>query len=57
MISDATVEGVANGYTELSFNTGGNKEGYGGSTAALSDPKFADEVLEHGIQNALVFLR
>jgi len=24
---------------------------------ALSDPKFADEVLEHGIQNALVFLR
>jgi len=38
----ATVEGVANGYTELSFNTGGNKEGYGGSTAALSDPKFRD---------------
>ena len=28
----ATVEGVANGYTELTFNTGGNKEGYGGST-------------------------
>jgi hypothetical protein len=24
---------------------------------ALSDPKFADEVLEQGIQNALVFLR
>lgn len=24
---------------------------------AVSDPKFADEVLEHGIQNALVFLR
>jgi TetR/AcrR family transcriptional repressor of nem operon len=23
----------------------------------LSDPEFADEVLEHGIQNALVFLR
>jgi len=38
----ATVEGVANGYTELSFNTGGNKEGYGGSTAALTDPKFRD---------------
>jgi peptide/nickel transport system substrate-binding protein len=38
----ATVEGAANGYTELSFNTGGNKEGYGGSTAALSDPAFRD---------------
>ena len=38
----ATVEGVANGYTELSFNTGGNKEGYGGSTAALTDPAFRD---------------
>ena len=25
-----------NGYTELSFNTGGNKKGYGGSTSALS---------------------
>jgi TetR/AcrR family transcriptional regulator, transcriptional repressor for nem operon len=24
---------------------------------AVSDPKFADEILEHGIQNALVFLR
>jgi hypothetical protein len=24
---------------------------------ALSDPKSADEVLEHGLQNALVFLR
>jgi peptide/nickel transport system substrate-binding protein len=38
----ATVEGVANGYTELSFNTGGNKTGYGGSTAALTDPAFRD---------------
>jgi peptide/nickel transport system substrate-binding protein len=38
----AVVEGVANGYTELSFNTGGNKEGYGGSTSALSDPAFRD---------------
>lgn len=37
-----TVEGIANGYTELSFNTGGNQEGYGGSTAALSDPAFRD---------------
>jgi peptide/nickel transport system substrate-binding protein len=37
-----TVEGFANGYTELSFNTGGNKEGYGGSTSALSDPAFRD---------------
>ncbi|HET9522051.1 MAG TPA: ABC transporter substrate-binding protein [Candidatus Limnocylindrales bacterium] len=36
------VEGVSNGYTELSFNTGGTKEGYGGSTSALSDVKFRD---------------
>jgi peptide/nickel transport system substrate-binding protein len=38
----ATVEGFANGYTELSFNTGGTKEGYGGSTPALSDVAFRD---------------
>ncbi|HEU0235346.1 MAG TPA: ABC transporter substrate-binding protein [Candidatus Limnocylindrales bacterium] len=38
----AVVEGIANGYTELSFNTGGNSEGYGGRTAALSDPAFRD---------------
>jgi peptide/nickel transport system substrate-binding protein len=38
----ATVEGVANGYTELSFNTGGNKKGYGGSTSALADVAFRD---------------
>ena len=38
----ATVEGIANGYTELSFNTGGTKEGYGGSTPALSDVAFRD---------------
>ena len=37
-----TVEGLANGYTELSFNTGGNKKDYGGSTAALSDVAFRD---------------
>jgi peptide/nickel transport system substrate-binding protein len=37
-----TVEGIANGYTELSFNTGGTKEGYGGSTPALSDVAFRD---------------
>jgi peptide/nickel transport system substrate-binding protein len=37
-----TVEGFANGYTELAFNTGGNKKGYGGSTSALSDPAFRD---------------
>ena len=37
-----TVEGVANGYSELSFNTGGNKKGYGGSTSALSDVAFRD---------------
>jgi peptide/nickel transport system substrate-binding protein len=36
------VEGLANGYSELSFNTGGTKEGYHGSTAALSDPAFRD---------------
>jgi peptide/nickel transport system substrate-binding protein len=38
----AVVEGVANGYTELSFNTGGNKAGYGGSTSALADVAFRD---------------
>jgi peptide/nickel transport system substrate-binding protein len=38
----ATVEGISNGYTELSFNTGGNSEGYGGSTSALADPAFRD---------------
>ena len=37
-----TVEGIANGYTELSFNTGGKKKGYGGSTTALSDVAFRD---------------
>jgi peptide/nickel transport system substrate-binding protein len=37
-----TVEGIANGYTELSFNTGGTKDGYGGSTSALSDVAFRD---------------
>ncbi|HET9456494.1 MAG TPA: ABC transporter substrate-binding protein [Candidatus Limnocylindrales bacterium] len=36
------VEGIANGYTELSINTGGNNEGYGGRTAALSDVAFRD---------------
>lgn len=38
----ATVEGISNGYTELSFNTGGNSPGYGGSTSALADPAFRD---------------
>ncbi|MEA2519633.1 MAG: peptide/nickel transport system substrate-binding protein [Chloroflexota bacterium] len=38
----ATVEGVANGYTELAWNTGGNKKGYAGSTSALSDVAFRD---------------
>jgi peptide/nickel transport system substrate-binding protein len=37
-----TVQGIANGYTELSFNTGGNKKGYGGSTSALTDIAFRD---------------
>jgi peptide/nickel transport system substrate-binding protein len=45
-----TVEGLANGYTELSFNTGGNKKGYGGSTAALSDVAFRD-ALGYAIDN------
>jgi peptide/nickel transport system substrate-binding protein len=45
-----TVEGVANGYTELSFNTGGTKKGYGGSTAALSDVAFRD-ALGYAIDN------
>jgi peptide/nickel transport system substrate-binding protein len=35
-------EGYANGYTYLSFNTGGNKEGFHGSTSALEDQKFRD---------------
>lgn len=38
----ATVEGIANGYSELSFNTKGNAEGYGGSTSALADVAFRD---------------
>ena len=46
----ATVEGISNGYTELSFNTGGTKDGYGGSTAALSDPAFRD-ALGYAIDN------
>jgi peptide/nickel transport system substrate-binding protein len=52
-----TVEGFANGYTELSFNTGGTgRDGqeYGGSTPALSDPAFRD-ALGYAIDtNALV---
>jgi peptide/nickel transport system substrate-binding protein len=35
-------EGYANGYTYLSFNTGGTKEGYKGSTSALEDQAFRD---------------
>ena len=34
------VEGISNGYSEIAFNTKGNTEGYGGSTSALTDPKF-----------------
>ena len=45
------VEGFANGYTYLSFNTKGNTEGYGGSTSALIDPKFRD-ALGYAIDNA-----
>jgi peptide/nickel transport system substrate-binding protein len=36
------VEGFANGYTYLSFNTRGNAEGYNGSTSALADVAFRD---------------
>jgi peptide/nickel transport system substrate-binding protein len=36
------VVGLANGYSELAFNTKGNADGYGGSTAALTDIKFRD---------------
>lgn len=36
------VEGFANGYSYLSFNTKGNSEGYGGSTSALTDVAFRD---------------
>jgi peptide/nickel transport system substrate-binding protein len=48
------VEGLANGYSELSFNTGGNKEGYGGSTSALSDIAFRDALGYAIDQEALV---
>jgi len=37
-----TVAGISNGYSEIAFNTKGNTEGYGGSTSALTDPKFRD---------------
>jgi peptide/nickel transport system substrate-binding protein len=36
------VEGISNGYSEIAFNTKGNTDGYGGSTSALTDPKFRD---------------
>ena len=36
------VQGIANGYAELSFNTGGIQKGYHGSTSALSDAAFRD---------------
>ena len=36
------VEGFANGYTYISFNTRGNQEGYNGSTSALADVAFRD---------------
>jgi peptide/nickel transport system substrate-binding protein len=36
------VEGFANGYTYLSFNTGGNSDGYNASTSATADPAFRD---------------
>jgi peptide/nickel transport system substrate-binding protein len=37
-----TVEGLANGYSQLAFNTKGNTDGYGGSTVALTDIAFRD---------------
>jgi peptide/nickel transport system substrate-binding protein len=36
------VSGISNGYSEIAFNTKGNTDGYGGSTSALTDPKFRD---------------
>lgn len=36
------VEGFANGYDELAFNTRGKTQGARGSTNALTDPKFRD---------------
>lgn len=36
------VAGISNGYSEIAFNTKGNTDGYGGSTSALTDPKFRD---------------
>jgi peptide/nickel transport system substrate-binding protein len=48
------VGGIANGYTELSINTGGNSEGYGGRSAALSDPAFRDALGYAIDQQALV---
>ncbi len=36
------VAGISNGYSEIAFNTKGNTEGYGGSTSALTDPRFRD---------------
>jgi len=37
-----TVEGFANGYSELAFNTRGKTQGAHGSTNALTDPAFRD---------------
>jgi len=45
------VEGISNGYSEIAFNTKGNTEGYGGSTSALTDPKFRS-ALGHAIDTA-----
>lgn len=50
----AVVEGLSNGYSELSFNTGGTKPGYGGSTSALSDVAFRDALGYAIDQQALV---
>ncbi len=36
------VEGFANGYSYLSFNTGGNTNGFHASTSATADPAFRD---------------
>jgi peptide/nickel transport system substrate-binding protein len=48
------VEGISNGYSELSFNTGGTKEGYNGRSAALSDIAFRDALGYAIDQQALV---
>jgi peptide/nickel transport system substrate-binding protein len=48
------VEGYANGYTYLSFNTRATQPGYNGSTSALEDVKFRDALMLAIDRNHLV---